>query len=75
MTLEEGFSLSEDERKQVEQAQRVDTDRIFTLPNLLSFVRLALIPLIVYLFETENYWWAFGMLLLSGATEEGGANG
>lgn len=61
--------MSEDERKQVEQAQHVDTDRIFTLPNLLSFVRLALIPLIVYLFEAENYWWAFGMLLLSGATD------
>lgn len=61
--------MGEEERKQVEQAQHVDTDRIFTLPNLLSFVRLALIPLIVYLFETENYWWAFGMLLLSGATD------
>lgn len=61
--------MSEEERKQVEQAQHVDTDRIFTLPNLLSFVRLALIPLIVYLFEAENYWWAFGMLLLSGATD------
>lgn len=63
MTLEEGSVLREDERKQV------DTDRIFTLPNLLSFVRLALIPLIVCLFEAENYWWAFGMLLLSGATD------
>ena len=61
--------MSEEERRQVEQAQYADTDRIFTLPNLLSFVRLALIPLIVYLFETENYWWAFGMLLLSGATD------
>ena len=61
--------MSEEERRQVEQAQHADTDRIFTLPNLLSFVRLALIPLIVYLFETENYWWAFGMLILSGATD------
>ena len=69
MILEEGFALGEEERKQVERAQHVDTDRIFTLPNLLSFVRLALIPLIVYLFETENCLWAFGMLLLSGATD------
>ena len=61
--------MSEKDREQVEQAQRVDTDRILTLPNILSFFRLMLIPLIVYLFETEQYWWAFGALLLSGATD------
>ena len=61
--------MSEKEREQVERAQRVDTDRIFTLPNMLSFFRLALIPLIVYLHESGAYWWAFGMLLLSGATD------
>lgn len=61
--------MSEKERDQIQQAQHVDTDRIFTLPNMLSFLRLLLIPLIVYLFETDQYWWAFGMLLLSGATD------
>lgn len=61
--------MSEKEREQIEQAQHVDTDRIFTLPNMLSFLRLVLIPLIVYLFETDQYWWAFGILLLSGATD------
>ncbi len=61
--------MSEKEREQIHQAQHVDTDRIFTLPNMLSFLRLLLIPLIVYLFETDQYWWAFGMLLLSGATD------
>lgn len=61
--------MSEKDREQVEQAQHVDTDRILTLPNILSFFRLMLIPLIVYLFETEQYWWAFGALLLSGATD------
>lgn len=61
--------MSEKEREQIRQAQHVDTDRIFTLPNMLSFLRLLLIPLIVYLFETDQYWWAFGMLLLSGATD------
>ena len=62
-------SMSEKEREQILQAQHVDTDRIFTLPNMLSFLRLLLIPLIVYFFETDQYWWAFGMLLLSGATD------
>jgi len=61
--------MSEKEREQIQLAQHVDTDRIFTLPNMLSFLRLLLIPLIVYFFETEQYWWAFGMLLLSGATD------
>lgn len=61
--------MSEKERERVEQAQHVDTDRIFTLPNMLSFLRLALIPLIVYLYESGAHWWAFGMLVLSGATD------
>lgn len=61
--------MSDSEREQIEQAQHVDTDRILTLPNVLSFFRLMLIPLIVYLFETDQYWWAFGALLLSGATD------
>ena len=61
--------MSEKEREQVEQAQHVDTERILTLPNVLSFFRLMLIPLIVYLFEMQMYWWAFGALLLSGATD------
>lgn len=61
--------MSEKEREQIQQAQHVDTDRIFTLPNMLSFLRLLLIPLIVYFFETDQYWWAFGLLLFSGATD------
>lgn len=61
--------MSEKEREQVERAQYVDTDRIFTLPNILSFFRLLLIPLIVYLYESGEHWWAFGMLVLSGATD------
>ena len=61
--------MSEKEREQVEQAQHVDTDRIFTLPNLLSFFRLMLIPFIVYFFENESYLWAFAILALSGATD------
>ena len=61
--------MSEKEREQVEQAQHVDTDRIFTLPNFLSFFRLMLIPFIVYFFENESYLWAFAILALSGATD------
>lgn len=61
--------MSDKDCEQVKQARHVDTDRILTLPNVLSFFRLMLIPLIVYLFETNEYWWAFGALLLSGTTD------
>ncbi|MBQ7870820.1 MAG: CDP-alcohol phosphatidyltransferase family protein [Oscillospiraceae bacterium] len=61
--------MSEKEKQKVLQDQRADTDRIFTLPNILSFFRLALIPPIVLLYEMHNYGWAFGLLLLSGVTD------
>ncbi|MBP3412614.1 MAG: CDP-alcohol phosphatidyltransferase family protein [Oscillospiraceae bacterium] len=61
--------MTEEERKQLEVAQSADTDRIFTLPNILSFFRLALIPIIVYCYERGYYGWAVGNLILSGATD------
>ena len=61
--------MSEEERARVRQAQQADTDRIFTLPNMLSFLRLALIPLIVYFYDSGNFWAAFAMLALSGITD------
>ncbi len=61
--------MSEEERKQLEQAQRADTDRILTLPNLLSFFRLALIPVIVHCYENGRYGWAVAFLILSGVTD------
>ena len=61
--------MSEKEQQQIQQDQYADTDRIFTLPNMLSIFRLLLIPFIIWLAEAQEYWWAFGMLLLSGATD------
>ena len=61
--------MSNEERKELEYAQRADTDRILTLPNILSFFRLLLIPLIVILYEDGHQWWAFGVLALSGLTD------
>ncbi len=43
--------MSENDRMEIERAQRADTDRILTLPNILSFFRLLLIPIIVILYE------------------------
>ena len=45
-------------------------NQILTIPNLLSLVRLAMIPVIVWLYCVEkNYYAAIGMTLLSGTTD------
>ena len=61
--------MSEKELNKIKQDQHIDTDRIFTLPNILSFFRLALIAPIVILFENDYYGWAFAMIVLSGVTD------
>ena len=44
--------------------------QILTIPNLLSVVRLALIPIIVWLYSAEeNYYAAIFVIVLSGATD------
>ncbi len=43
---------------------------VFTMPNILSFFRLCLIPVIVWLYVgEENYQWAGYILILSGLTD------
>lgn len=43
---------------------------IWTIPNILSMVRILLIPVIVWLYVSkESYVWAGGLLLVSGATD------
>ena len=45
-------------------------NQILTIPNLLSVFRIALIPIIVWLYKYEsNYSAAIGVILLSGATD------
>lgn len=45
-------------------------NQILTIPNLLSLVRLLLIPVIVWLYSFEhNYYAAIGVILVSGATD------
>jgi len=44
--------------------------QILTVPNLLSLVRIILIPIIVWLYSFEkNYYAAIGAIILSGATD------
>lgn len=45
-------------------------DQIFTIPNLLSLLRLLMIPLIVWLYcVKQEYVWATVMILVSGLTD------
>ena len=44
--------------------------KIFTIPNILSFFRLALIPAIAWLYVAEeNYLWTVILLVISGVTD------
>ncbi len=61
--------MSDNERLEIERAQRADTDRILTLPNILSFFRLLLIPVIVFLYEDGYFEWALLTLFISGVTD------
>ena len=45
-------------------------NKILTVPNVLSFFRLGLIPIIVWLYiSKEDYFWTLMVLLLSGLTD------
>lgn len=44
-------------------------DEVFTIPNIISFLRITLIPLFMYFFFADQTWWAVGTLLLSGISD------
>lgn len=45
-------------------------NKILTIPNVLSFFRLCLIPIIVWLYiSKEDYFWTLMVLLFSGLTD------
>lgn len=45
-------------------------DKIFTIPNILSIIRILLIPLFVWLYTfEENFLWALIVLFISGVTD------
>lgn len=45
-------------------------NQVFTIPNLLSLLRLAMIPLLLWLYlEKQEYLWTAAVVVLSGATD------
>jgi cardiolipin synthase (CMP-forming) len=46
------------------------TDRVFTIPNVLSVLRLILVPVFLYLLLAVHAWgWAVGVLMFSGFSD------
>lgn len=44
-------------------------DRIWTVPNILSFARLLGVPLFLWLVLAEHDWWALGLLMFAGLSD------
>jgi CDP-diacylglycerol--glycerol-3-phosphate 3-phosphatidyltransferase len=54
----------------METGEPVQTDRILTVPNVLSIIRLIGVPIFLYvLLVLEADWWAFAILVASGVTD------
>lgn len=49
--------------------EKFSKDQICTIPNFLSFFRLALIPFIIWMYAIEQPYWALALIILSGATD------
>ena len=47
----------------------MSTKEIFSIPNILSLVRIALIPFILWAFFSELVWVSAGLIVLSGLTD------
>ena len=51
-------------------SKRLTKQNIITIPNAMSVLRLALIPVYLWLYvKKEQYGWALGVLILSGVTD------
>ncbi|REF00196.1 CDP-alcohol phosphatidyltransferase family protein [Thermomonospora umbrina] len=44
-------------------------DRVWTVPNALSFARLLGVPLFLWLVLAEHDWWALGLLMFAGLSD------
>ena len=57
------------ENKKADYKSRLTKEQIFTIPNMLSFLRLALIPLIVFFYHRDNHIAALIVIIISSATD------
>ncbi len=57
MSCKQDYNLTECSRK------------VFTLPNILTMIRIAIIPVMVWLFFINQLWWMAGLLVFSAITD------
>ncbi|MCW2912648.1 MAG: CDP-alcohol phosphatidyltransferase [Actinomycetia bacterium] len=60
------------EREEVSTTVNTETeprDRVWTIPNALSFARLLGVPLFLWLILINQDWWALGVLVFAGMTD------
>ncbi|MBQ1727704.1 MAG: CDP-alcohol phosphatidyltransferase family protein [Treponema sp.] len=62
--IEAGTDLMQDDAEKSPARSEV-----FTIPNVMTFFRIILIPVFMYLFMTDRLWPAIGVLLLSGLSD------
>lgn len=48
---------------------KMKSKQVFTIPNILSFIRIALIPFILWAFFLDEFWFCAGLIVLSGLTD------
>ncbi len=58
-----------DQEPKIDWRAKFAKDQIFTIPNLLSFFRIALIFFIVWLYFTNHPYWALAFVVLSAITD------
>ncbi len=58
-----------DQNPKIDWKAKFAKDQILTIPNLLSFFRIFLIPFIVWMYFIEQPYWALALVVLSGVTD------
>jgi cardiolipin synthase len=53
----------------ISEEQKMKGNKIFTIPNILSFFRIVLIPFILWTFFIKEYWICAGLIVFSGLTD------
>lgn len=59
----------QEQTPQINWKEKFSKDQICTIPNFLSFFRIALIPFIIWMYAVSQPYWALAIIILSGVTD------
>ena len=63
------YDTMSEQNPKIDWRSKFAKDQILTIPNILSYFRIVLIPIIVTLYLTEHPIWALVFIILSGITD------